>query len=101
MVNRGAVLGLAATLGVALGIVTFGGIWAIYPPIRGQGWVPITTVVASLMILTTIYALLVRIGARRPGDWFVAGYVLGLLTVAAIVMVQEILPRLRRLLLVA
>ena len=67
-------LGLMAALGFALGGVTVGVLWRMYPPVRGNT-LPMALVAGGSVLLAMLGWLLIgrRLG-RRPADWFVVGY---------------------------
>ncbi len=89
-------LALASGLGAVLGVATLSVLWALYPAPRGEGWIVVGIGVASLVVAGVVSILLTRIGAPGVLDSFLIGYVIGLVTVAAIMMANEIVPKLRR-----
>jgi hypothetical protein len=89
-------LALAGGLGIVLGVATLTVLWALYPAPRGEGWIVVGIGVASLVVVGVVSIVLTRIGAPGVLDSFLIGYVFGLVTVAAIMMANEIVPKLRR-----
>ena len=91
---------LAGALGVVLGVATLTALWALYPPPRGEAWIVVGIGIVSLVVVGGTSALLTRIDAPGVRDSFVVGYAIGLVAVAAVVMASEIVPKLRRQVLV-
>jgi hypothetical protein len=90
-------LALAGGLGIALGVATLTVLWTLYPVARGEAWIVVGICIASLVVVGALGVFLSRVGAPGVCETFLMGYVVGLVTVAALMMAHEIVLKLRHL----
>jgi len=87
--------GVMATLGFALGALTDGGLWTLYPTSSGRGWLIPVILVGSSLVVGALSVFVGRRLGRRAGDWLVAGYALAIVGLAVFVIGGEAAERLR------
>jgi hypothetical protein len=82
-------------LGFVAGGLTAGGVYDLYPPVRGHMWPMGVLVVASVLFVLGVYFAAARLGAARAGDSLVVGYGLALVLAASLVVTREFVHALR------
>jgi hypothetical protein len=88
-------LTLAGSLGITLGVATLAVLWTLYPVPRGEAWIVVGIGITSLVVVGALGVFLSRAGAEGVCETFLMGYVVGLVTVAALMMANEIVPKFR------
>jgi hypothetical protein len=93
----GARVGLAIVcgMGLVLGTATCLGLWYCYPPAHGVQWPMPTIAVGSAIVLIAGYVTLRRRIGPTVADWFVLGYVVAMVGMAAIIFADDVVQFVR------
>jgi hypothetical protein len=87
-------LAVCCALGFAVGALTGGPLFAMYPPPRARSWVGPVVLVSSVVVIGTLYAV-VRRRDVRAGDWLVVGYIAAALLFGGAAMGQDAMHQFR------
>lgn len=87
-------LAVCCALGFAVGALTGGPLFAMYPPPRALSWVGPVVLVSSVVIIGTLYAV-VRRHDIRAGDWLVVGYIVAALLFGGAAMGEDAVHQFR------
>jgi hypothetical protein len=85
-----------AGAGLVLGLMTVATLIALYPPAKGQSWVLVVVGGGSALLVTALWAALgMALGLRIVADWFMGGYAIAMVLLAAVLCGREAVFTLR------